>query len=196
MQLGLCIGVAAELETGWNLDTNSKRDRCSNELRIANVRNPPCPLFLKLQNRDTGKSVQLESPESTVITTRSHLTFVVRECFEQMHRGDHFIFAHPSNASTWNELCAQPNVFRVEGPMCRWHLLSGEYGFLRELVLWLTNHPHLAQALEQWRENASGTEPRKNRLASARYPVELLEADTRHVAMVLRDPGLENRLPL
>ena len=48
------------------------------------------------------KSNQLESTESTVITTRSHLTFAVRECFEQMHGGDHFIFEHPSNASSWN----------------------------------------------------------------------------------------------
>ena len=52
-----------------------------------------------------GKSIQLESTESTVITTRSHLIFAVRECFEQTHRGDHFIFEHPSNASSWNELC-------------------------------------------------------------------------------------------
>ena len=44
---------------------------------------------------------------------------------------------------------------------------------------WLTNHPHLAQALEQWRENTSGAEPDrhaqvKNGLASVRYPVELV----------------------
>ena len=29
---------------------------------------------------------------------------------------------------------------------------------MKELVTWLTNHPHLAQALEQWRDNTSGAE--------------------------------------
>ena len=52
---------------------------------------------------------------------------------------------------------------------------------MRESTSWLTNHPHLAQALEQWRENTCGTEPDrhvqvKNGLSSARYPVELVES--------------------
>ena len=141
MQLGLSIGVAAELETGWNLQTKSRRDKCSSELRNAKTENPDSkpaePMFLKLHNNNIGKSHQLEFTENTVITTRSHFTFVVRECFEQMHRGDHFIFEHPSNASSWNEVCVQklvalPSVLRVKGPMCRWHLLSGESGFIRE----------------------------------------------------------------
>ena len=33
MQLGLSTGVAADLETGWNLETKSLRDKCSSELR-------------------------------------------------------------------------------------------------------------------------------------------------------------------
>ena len=64
--------------------------------------------------------------------------------------------------------------------MCRWHVLSGDSGFVRELASWLANHPHLVQALEPWRENTSGAEPDrhvqvKNGLASARYPVESVE---------------------
>ena len=86
MQLGLITDLAAELETGWNLDTRSRRDKCSSELRTAEpqilIANPP------------------ESTESTATTTRSNLIFAVRECFEQTHRGDHFIFEHPSNASS------------------------------------------------------------------------------------------------
>ena len=55
----------------------------------------------------------------------------------KMHRGDHFLCEHSLNASSWDEqrfhkLIAQPRVFRIEGPMCRWHLLSGESGFVRE----------------------------------------------------------------
>ena len=142
MQRVLSTGVAAEPEASWNLDTKSRRHKCSSELRTAKpkilIANPPCPLFLKLQNSNIGKSIQLDSTESTVITTRSHLIFALRECFDQMHRGDHSIFEHPSNASSWNELCfqklvAQRSIFRVEGRMCRWHLLSGESGCMREL---------------------------------------------------------------
>ena len=78
--------------------------------------------------------------------------------------------------------------------MCRWHLLSGESGFTREPVSWLTNHPHLAQALEQRREHTSGTEPDwhvqvKNGLASARYLVEFVESFLRVVREDL--PGSE-----
>ena len=46
MQLGLSTGVAAELETGWNLQTKSRRDKCISELRIARSKVlracPPC----------------------------------------------------------------------------------------------------------------------------------------------------------
>ena len=120
MQLGLSTGVAADLETGWNLEAKSRCDKCSSDLRIARptvlIACPPCPLFLKLQNRNDGSSIPLESGESKVITTRSHLRFVVRDCCEQMHRSDHFIFERPSNASSWNESCirkliARPIVF-------------------------------------------------------------------------------------
>ena len=107
-----------------------RRDKCSIDLRSArqkvSIASPPSPLFLTLQNRKDGSSIPLESAENKVITTRSHLTFAVRECVEQMHRGGHFLFEHSSNAS-WNEQCiekfiAQPRVFRIERPMCRWHL--------------------------------------------------------------------------
>ena len=189
---GLSTGMAVELETGWNMSTKSRRDKCSSDSRTAKpkilIANLPCPLFLKLQSSNIGKSYLLESTESTVITTRSHLLFV-RECFEQMHRGDHFIFEHPPNASSWNEVCVQKFVAHQAccTPMCRWHLLSGESGFMRELVSWLTTHPHWAQALEQKRENTSGAEPdrhaqAKNGLASARYPVELVESFLKSLA--------------
>ena len=109
MQFGLTTGVAAELETFWKLDTKYRRDKCISELRTAKSKiltaNPPCPLFLKSHNNNIKKSNQLESTENTVITKRTHLMFAVRECFEQMHRGDHAIFEYPSNASSWNKFC-------------------------------------------------------------------------------------------
>ena len=69
---------------------------------------------------------------------------------------------------------------------------------MREPVLWLTNHPHLAQALGQWRGNTSGTEPDKhaqvkNGLASVRYPVELVESFLKAVREDLR-AGEEHRM--
>ena len=76
-------------------------------------------------------------------------------------------------------LIAQPSVFRIEGPMCRWHLLSGESAFVTEPTSWLTNHPDLTDALEKWRQRVSGVEldrhvQVKNGLASVRYHVELV----------------------
>ena len=137
MQLDMSTRVAAGLETDWNLEPKSRRDKCSSELRIARpkvlIASPPSPLFLKLQNRNDEKSIPLESGEKKVVTTRYHLMFAVRECLEQMHRGDHFIFEHPSNASSRNDVCvrkltAQPNVFLeskdpcVVGICCRLNL--------------------------------------------------------------------------
>ena len=108
--------MAAELETGWNLDTKSRRDTCSSELRTAKPRiliaNPPRPLFLKLHFYNIWKSSQLESTENTVITTRSQFIFALRECSEQMHRGDHSIFEHPSNASSWRKLNIREPIAR------------------------------------------------------------------------------------
>ena len=46
--------------------------------------------------------------------------------FEQMHRGDHLIFEHPTNATSWNEQCiqklnSQPSVFfELKDPWVRW----------------------------------------------------------------------------
>ena len=60
MQLGLSTGVAADLETRWNLKTKSRRDRCTSELGTAKPKiltaNPPCPLFLDLRKRKIGNS--------------------------------------------------------------------------------------------------------------------------------------------
>ena len=97
---------------------------------------------------------------------------------------DHFIFEHPSNATSCNEQCiqkliAQPSVFfkKIEGPVCRWHLLLGESGFVREATSWLTNHPDFAEALVKWREGVAGVEPDRHMqvnsgLASVQYLVE------------------------
>ena len=103
--------MAAELETGWSLDTKSRRDKCSSETAKPKIliENPLCPLFL---NSNIGKSNQLESTDSTVITTQYHLIIAVRECFEQMHRGNHVISEHPSNASSWSEMCFRKPAVR------------------------------------------------------------------------------------
>ena len=76
------------------------------------------------------------------------------------------------------------------GIFCR-HLLSGESGFMREFVSWLTNHPNLSQALERWREIASEVEPDrhvqvKSGFASARNLVEMVESFLRVVREDLR----------
>ena len=109
-----------------------------------------------------------------------------------MHRRDRFIFEHPSNEQSIQKLTVQQSVFRTEGPTCRWHFfLSGRSGFVRQPTSWLTNHPDRAEALEKWCESVSGGEPDKHvqvkkYLASARYPVELVEYCPRVVREGLR----------
>ena len=120
--------------------------------------------------------------------------FVAHKPFEQMHRGDHFIFEHPylgKNCVVGSSLHSQ--VFLdlkdpcVVGICCR----SVKSGFAREPTSWLTNHPHLAEELTNWRENVSGREPArhvqvKSGLASAWYLVELVESFLRVVLEDLR----------
>ena len=139
---------------------------CKTENSYILTKKPPCRLFLKLQNRNIGGSFQLESTESKVIPARSHLIFAVRECLEQILRGDR-IHRGRRLGFEWcvQKLVAPPSVLRVERPMCRWHLLSGESGFMREVVgesstlgtdartvtrecVW--NRARQARASEQW----------------------------------------------
>ena len=84
--------MAADLGTGWNVETKSRRDQCNSQLRNARPKvltaSPPCPSFFSLQNLSDGSSSPLESEERRVITARSHLIVAARECSEQKHRGD------------------------------------------------------------------------------------------------------------
>ena len=52
MQLGLSKGVAAELQTCWNLETKSRRAKCSSEPRTAKpeilLRKPTVPNVLEV----------------------------------------------------------------------------------------------------------------------------------------------------
>ena len=88
-----------------------------------------------------------------------------------IHRTRH----HGMNRAFGSSLLSQ--VFFLggnEGPTCRWHLLSGESGCVREPTSWFTNHPDFSDALQKWRESISGVEPDrhvqvKNGLASPRW---------------------------
>ena len=78
----------------WHLETKSRRDKCSNELRSArpevSIASPPCSLLLKWKNHDDWGSIPLDSGQREVNTTSWHLICPARECNEQMHRGDQF----------------------------------------------------------------------------------------------------------
>ena len=69
MQLGLSTGVAAELETAWNLETKSRMRKCSIALRTAKpkilIANPPCPLSLKSHNNNNMEESTSWSPQRT-----------------------------------------------------------------------------------------------------------------------------------
>ena len=112
------------------------------------------PIVLEVTEITMTRDQYRWSREKVKSSQHDLISYLMCSNFEQMHRGDHFIYEHPSNASSWNALCVQKFVpqqcvFQIEGPICRWHLLYDESGFTRELVSWLTNHPDLAEALEQ-----------------------------------------------
>ena len=89
-------------------------------------------------------------------------------------------------------LAAEPGVFLVQGPMCRWgmtvHNQHGEKGFARKETKWLTNSLVLAEILsgvcpnqdtnnpsEDWHRHIrliSGTLRRQAQV----YPVRLVKA--------------------
>ena len=102
MQLGLSTRVGAELETGWNLERKhgvaNTQQRAAKRKTESLDSKSTVPTVVKFQNRNDVTSILLKSGEGKVITTRSHLIHAVRECFEQMHRGDRFIFKHQSNS--------------------------------------------------------------------------------------------------
>ena len=54
------------------------------------------------KSREKGKSSQ-----------HDHISFLLyANAFEKMHCSDHFIFEHPSSASSWNEQCIQKPIAR------------------------------------------------------------------------------------
>ena len=73
MQLGVSPGVAADMETGWNMDTKSRRE--------------PCPLFLTSQNLDDGTSIPLESEETKVRTICSPAAKIYWNSLMRTNRG-------------------------------------------------------------------------------------------------------------
>ena len=101
------------------------------------------------------------------------------------------------------ELMAEPDVYTVKGPMCRWSMQAvdpktKEAGYVRKETGWVTNHPGLAERLKgvcsntvdsgvQWHRHvtAMGNVAKLARI----YPPKLVEAVLEELKETLQGLG-------
>ena len=111
---------------------------------------------------------------------------------KQIERGRYVWREHPSSAKSWNEDCVKkiaekPNVFVVEGPMCRWKMMGRDASgtsYVKKPTKWMTNSKVLAELLNGVcsKRAPGGLWPRHVRLVNGRvtmarvYPPELVKA--------------------
>ena len=78
LKLGLGTGVPADMVTGWNLETKSRRDKCSSLLRSAKPKvstaSPPCPSFLVLPISTMGAQVHWMETEERESSQHDHIS--------------------------------------------------------------------------------------------------------------------------
>ena len=82
----------------------------------------------------------------------------------QVAAGRHFLHEHPACSASWSmpevvELAADPRVYVVQGPMCRWGMQSSDpegVGFVRKETKWMTSSAELANALSGKCSNFTG----------------------------------------
>ena len=152
---------------------------------------PPCDPFSRLQALNAHKRTE-EQNEAIMERGRLHLSNAVRMYRAQLRDGHHFLHEHPDGATSWREkdiedLAAEPGVYRVRGPMCRWEMTSEDaqgVGLVKKETGWLTSSAELARILSGVCSNAAGGRPWhrhvqliNGRASAARaYPPKLVDA--------------------
>ena len=153
---------------------------------------PPCGPFSTLQNLvDVANNVDPADRAKRLAEGKKHLRTAVRAYWTQMEAGRYFLHEHPKGARSWEEpqvqeLQADPRVFTVTGPMCRWRMTSEDAqgkGLVKKETRWVTNSPHIAKALSGVCSNTTGkTWHRHVNLINGRarsaqvYPPKLVKA--------------------
>eukprot|EP00959_Pyramimonas_sp_CCMP1952_P360961 7559653-Pyramimonas_sp.AAC.1 len=122
--------------------------------------------------------------------------------------GQHFLHEHPAGSASWDmpemqELLGDSRVYVVQGPMCRWGMVTkgdfGKQGYVRQEIKWATSSPRLAALL-------AGRCPGEHRhvrllgkqraAAAAVYPPRLVKEVLREFKKQVVDDGKMDRISL
>ncbi|CAE7546001.1 unnamed protein product [Symbiodinium natans] len=126
---------------------------------------PPCGPFSVLQNLvDANAKVPVEVRRKRLAEGKKHLRTAVQAYWKQMEAGRYFLHEHPKGARSWEEpevkeLRADPRVYEVTGPMCRWGMESEDAqgkGLVKKETRWLTNSRCVADVLQGACSNTEG----------------------------------------
>ena len=150
----LLPGYAMDLETGWNLLEKAQKlsplrslteeDPIYPYIYVA-TGSPPCGPFSALQGLNEGR-VDPAKRQQRLDEGKKVWKNACEFYEEQIERGRYFLREHPSSAKNWNEDCVKktaekPNVFVVEGPMCRWKMMGRDasgMSYVKKPMKWMT----------------------------------------------------------
>ena len=194
---GLLPGYAIDLETGWNLLEKTQRLSLLRSLEEEDpyvvTGSPPCGPFSALQGLNEGRVDPVKRQQR--LDEGKKLLKIACEFYEkQIERGRYFLHEHPSSARSWQEDCIKkiaekPNVYVVEGPMCRWKMMGRDASgtsYVKKPTKWMTNSKVLAEL--EWSMQQSRT---RRTLASPRPPREWKSYNGTSVSTRARESSIE-----
>ena len=126
------------------------------------IGSPPCTSFCALLHLSKTK----DQIEKMRVEGRKHVRVCIEAYKRQLQMGKHFLHEHPAGSASWSmpemqELLGDSRVYVVQGPMCRWGMVtkdsSGKQGYVRKETKFMTNCPELAEILAGFCSNDLGT---------------------------------------
>ncbi|CAK0892249.1 unnamed protein product, partial [Prorocentrum cordatum] len=168
------------------------------------IGSPPCTSFSALLQHSKTKGEIEEMREEG----RKHVRVCIEAYKRQLQMGQHFLHEHPAGSASWDmpemqELLGDSRVYVVQGPMCRWGMVTkgdfGKQGYVRQEIKWATSSPRLAALL-------AGRCPGEHRhvrllgkqraAAAAVYPPRLVKEVLREFKKQVVDDGKMDRISL
>ena len=168
---------------------------------------PPCHLFSKLQAISWNK-IPPEIRERRMTEALHHLHTSCDVYEKQIQQGRYFLHEAPWGATSWKDerverISQRDDVYVVRGPMCKWGMTATDRrglqgtGYVRKETGWMTNHPGLAELLENECTNKTGEAPWHRHVhliggiaqQAAKYPPQLVRAVLKCLKKELEERG-------
>ena len=196
---GLNPGIAVDLRTGWNLDTEEGVRGLWRHLRLVKplvvLGSPECKGFSTLQGLNRGT----EGYRRALAAGIRHLRLCCEIYEYQIREGRYFIHEHPWSASSWGqpmvlELLRKPGVQRVRVDQCMYGLMAeshGVRGLAQKPTGFATNSSRIARAIARRCNGQHAHVQLIGGIASkaAAYPDRLVDAILRGIRAELQDAG-------